>query len=239
MPLPGASTSCSPSSIALARTTSSSAVRRAILPISRRYIRTGSSMPSTSAESASSLLGGRLGELASRWCLELPGCRLLELLIVERGRSTGNDARGSVPSPSTTSTPMTTASAALWRVRDRRGRSSRRLGTASARDSRSQIAEKSGDADPELPTAPADAVVIGVEAVEGDGTEPRALVAGAPATLDDEGLGEPTDGGARDTHGWRTHRAGRRGARGARGRRCSAWTTRSGCTSGRSAGLPS
>src|SRR5674476_1187841 len=54
MPLPGASTSCSPSSIALARTTSSSAVRRATLPISRRYIRTESSIPSMSAESAPS-----------------------------------------------------------------------------------------------------------------------------------------------------------------------------------------
>ena len=50
----GASTIHSPSSIALARTTSSSAVRRATLPISLRYIRTGSSIPIMSAESASS-----------------------------------------------------------------------------------------------------------------------------------------------------------------------------------------
>ena len=45
---------CSPSSIALARTTSSSAVRSATLPISLRYIRTGSSIPIMSADSASS-----------------------------------------------------------------------------------------------------------------------------------------------------------------------------------------
>ena len=54
MPLHGSSTSCSPSSIALARTTSSSAVSRATLPISLRYIRTGSSMPIMSALIASS-----------------------------------------------------------------------------------------------------------------------------------------------------------------------------------------
>ena len=54
MPFHGASTSCSPSSIALARTTSSSAVSRATLPISLRYIRTGSSIPIMSALIASS-----------------------------------------------------------------------------------------------------------------------------------------------------------------------------------------
>ena len=54
MPFQGSSTICSPSSIALARTTSSSAVSRATLPISLRYIRTGSSIPIMSAESASS-----------------------------------------------------------------------------------------------------------------------------------------------------------------------------------------
>ena len=43
--------------MALARTTSSSAVRRATLPISFRYIRTGSSIPIMSAESASSSSG--------------------------------------------------------------------------------------------------------------------------------------------------------------------------------------
>ena len=53
-PFHGASTICSPSSIALARTTSSSAVSRATLPISLRYIRTGSSIPIMSAEIASS-----------------------------------------------------------------------------------------------------------------------------------------------------------------------------------------
>ena len=50
----GASTIHSPSSIALARTISSSAVRRATFPISLRYMRTGSSIPIMSAESASS-----------------------------------------------------------------------------------------------------------------------------------------------------------------------------------------
>ena len=54
MPFQGASTICSPSSMALARTTSSSAVSRATLPISLRYIRTGSSIPIMSAEIASS-----------------------------------------------------------------------------------------------------------------------------------------------------------------------------------------
>ena len=49
----GSSTASSPSSIALARTTSSSAVSSATLPISLRYIRTGSSMPMRSAASAS------------------------------------------------------------------------------------------------------------------------------------------------------------------------------------------
>ena len=57
MPFQGASTSHSPSSIALARTTSSSAVSRATLPISLRYIRTGSSIPIMSAERASSSSG--------------------------------------------------------------------------------------------------------------------------------------------------------------------------------------
>ena len=56
-PFQGASTSHSPSSIALARTTSSSAVSRATLPISLRYIRTGSSIPIMSAERASSSSG--------------------------------------------------------------------------------------------------------------------------------------------------------------------------------------
>ena len=52
--LAGNSTIHSPSSMALARTISSSAVRSATFPISFRYIRTGSSMPIMSAESASS-----------------------------------------------------------------------------------------------------------------------------------------------------------------------------------------
>ena len=47
-------------------------------------------------------------------------------------------------------------------------------------------------ADLDLPTAPADAVVIGVEVVDEDGTEPRALAADAPATLDTKEREEPT-----------------------------------------------
>jgi len=53
---------------------------------------------------------------------------------------------------------------------------------------------KDDHADLDLPTAPADAVVIGVKVVNADGTEPRALAADAPATLDDEELEEPTAG---------------------------------------------
>jgi len=47
-------------------------------------------------------------------------------------------------------------------------------------------------ADPDLPAAPADAVGIGVDVVDEDGTEPRELATDAPATLDDEELEEPT-----------------------------------------------
>jgi RNA polymerase primary sigma factor len=53
-------------------------------------------------------------------------------------------------------------------------------------------ADKDDHADLDLPKAPADTVVIGVEVVEEDGTEPRKLAAGAPATLDDAELEEPT-----------------------------------------------
>jgi RNA polymerase sigma factor RpoD-like protein len=53
-------------------------------------------------------------------------------------------------------------------------------------------ADEDDHADLDLPTAPADAVVIGVEVVDEDGTERRALAADAPATLDDEELEEPT-----------------------------------------------
>jgi RNA polymerase primary sigma factor len=53
-------------------------------------------------------------------------------------------------------------------------------------------ADEDDHADLDLPTAPADAVVIGVKVVDEDGTERRALAADAPATLDDEELEEPT-----------------------------------------------
>jgi RNA polymerase sigma factor RpoD-like protein len=53
-------------------------------------------------------------------------------------------------------------------------------------------ADTDDHADLDLPTAPADAVVIGVEAVDEDGTEPRALAADAPATLDTKEREEPT-----------------------------------------------
>jgi hypothetical protein len=46
-------------------------------------------------------------------------------------------------------------------------------------------------ADLDLPAAPADAVGIGVDVVEEDGTEPRELATDAPATLDAKELEEP------------------------------------------------
>jgi RNA polymerase sigma factor RpoD-like protein len=63
-------------------------------------------------------------------------------------------------------------------------------------------ADTDDHADLDLPTAPADAVVSGVEVVDEDGTEPRALAADAPAKLDArereestaEGLEAPTTG---------------------------------------------
>jgi hypothetical protein len=92
------------------------------------------------------------------------------------------------------------------------------------------IAERAAHADPDLPTSPAVAVVTGVEVVEEDGTEPRALAAGAPATLDDEELEEPTaeelaEPAAKELEALEEPTA-------------EAWTTRSGCTSARSAGSP-
>jgi RNA polymerase primary sigma factor len=53
-------------------------------------------------------------------------------------------------------------------------------------------ADKDDHADLDLPTAPADAVVIGVEVVDEDGTEPRALAADAPARIDAKEREEPT-----------------------------------------------
>ncbi len=53
-------------------------------------------------------------------------------------------------------------------------------------------ADKDDHADLDLPKAPADAVVIGVEMVDEDGTEPRALAADAPAKLDAKEREEPT-----------------------------------------------
>jgi RNA polymerase sigma factor RpoD-like protein len=50
---------------------------------------------------------------------------------------------------------------------------------------------KDDHADLDLPTAPADAVVIGVEVVNEDGTEPRALAADAPAKLGARELAVP------------------------------------------------
>ena len=61
----GSSMICSPSSIALARTTSSSAVSSATLPISLRYIRTGSSIPIMSAERASASSSSVVGSSTS------------------------------------------------------------------------------------------------------------------------------------------------------------------------------
>ena len=53
-------------------------------------------------------------------------------------------------------------------------------------------ADKDDHADLDLPKAPADAVVIGVEVVVEDETEPRALAADAPAKLDAKEREEPT-----------------------------------------------
>src|SRR5450759_308242 len=52
-------------------------------------------------------------------------------------------------------------------------------------------ADTAAHADLDLPTAHADAVAIGVEVVDEERTEPRALAADAPATRDDEELEEP------------------------------------------------
>ena len=52
-------------------------------------------------------------------------------------------------------------------------------------------ADTDDHADLDLPTAPADAVVSGVEVVDEDGTEPRALAADAPAKLDAKEREEP------------------------------------------------
>jgi RNA polymerase primary sigma factor len=54
------------------------------------------------------------------------------------------------------------------------------------------IAEITAHSDLDVSKAPADAIAIGVEVVEEDGTEPRALLVGAPITLDDEEFEEPT-----------------------------------------------
>ena len=53
-------------------------------------------------------------------------------------------------------------------------------------------ADKDDHADLYVPKAPADAVVIGVEVVDEDGTEPRALAADAPAKLDPKEREQPT-----------------------------------------------
>ena len=53
-------------------------------------------------------------------------------------------------------------------------------------------ADKDDHADPALPKAPADAVVIGVEVVDEGGTEPRAHAADAPAKLGAKEREEPT-----------------------------------------------
>jgi RNA polymerase sigma factor RpoD-like protein len=52
------------------------------------------------------------------------------------------------------------------------------------------IRRRAASLDP--PQTPAGAVVIGLEVVDEDRTEPRELAAGAPATLDDEELEQPT-----------------------------------------------
>jgi RNA polymerase primary sigma factor len=53
-------------------------------------------------------------------------------------------------------------------------------------------ADTAAHADLDPTRAPADALVVGVEVIDEDGTEPRALAADAPAKLDAEELEEPT-----------------------------------------------
>ncbi|MGZ8562396.1 MAG: sigma-70 factor domain-containing protein, partial [Candidatus Limnocylindria bacterium] len=53
-------------------------------------------------------------------------------------------------------------------------------------------ADRDDHADLDLPKAPADSVVIGVEVVDEDGTEPRALATDAPAKLHAKEREEPT-----------------------------------------------
>ena len=90
--------------MALARTTSSSAVSRATLPISLRYIRTGSSMPIMSAEIASS---SSADGSSTSFGSSLVGPSAGSL----RGR-----ARRRRPSPTTTSTVVVRASSATGQV---------------------------------------------------------------------------------------------------------------------------
>ena len=52
--------------------------------------------------------------------------------------------------------------------------------------------DRNDHADLDLPKAPADAVVVGVEVVDEDGTKPRAFAADAPAKLDAKEREEPT-----------------------------------------------
>jgi len=68
----------------------------------------------------------------------------------------------------------------------------RRAASAIAVAVAAPLADAATHADLDLPMAPADAVVIGVEVVDEERTEPLALAADAPATLDDEDLEAPT-----------------------------------------------
>ena len=104
----GASTIHSPSSIALARTTSSSAVRRATFPISLRYIRTGSSIPIMSAESASS--SSAVGS-SRAFASSLTGASTVATASVASATRPGTItvARSAGSSPSSTSSPASSA----------------------------------------------------------------------------------------------------------------------------------
>ena len=110
----GSSTICSPSSIALARTTSSSALRSGTLPISLRYIRTGSSMPIMSAAIASS--SSWVGSSASRG--ELGGRLLPRLAVWPRRRRRRRRARRR--RPGRRPWPSCSSSSSLGRRRGRR-----------------------------------------------------------------------------------------------------------------------
>ena len=140
MPFHGSSTICSPSSIALARTTSSSAVSRATLPISLRYIRTGSSIPIMSAESASSssAVGSSTSRVELGWCVDAAAADGLAVLVDDLDGDVRRRPRG-VGSPRSRSSSSSSSSSTCRQ--DDRGRRAGRS-EASLASSRSALARR-------------------------------------------------------------------------------------------------